>query len=74
MVKRNPDEYKGCVSLAVSRLSRVCCSNKCRDSFEKLNKGLKSTGISSSAECDLIIKESLNTLKLDSFYERIDIQ
>lgn len=23
LVKRNPDEYKGCVSLAVSRLSRV---------------------------------------------------
>ena len=23
LVKKNPDEYKGCVSLAVSRLSRV---------------------------------------------------
>lgn len=23
LVKRNPDEYKGCISLAVSRLSRV---------------------------------------------------
>ena len=23
LVKRNPDEYKGCVNLAVSRLSRV---------------------------------------------------
>lgn len=27
LVKKNPDEYKGCVSLAVSRLSRVC--NQC---------------------------------------------
>lgn len=26
LVKRNPDEYKGCVSLAVSRLSRVTIS------------------------------------------------
>lgn len=25
LVKKNPDEYKGCVSLAVSRLSRVSC-------------------------------------------------
>jgi len=24
LVKRNPEEYKGCVNLAVSRLSRVC--------------------------------------------------
>lgn len=24
LVKKNPEEYKGCVSLAVSRLSRVC--------------------------------------------------
>lgn len=23
LVKRNPDEYKGCINLAVSRLSRV---------------------------------------------------
>ena len=26
LVKKNPEEYKGCVSLAVSRLSRVCPS------------------------------------------------
>jgi AP-2 complex subunit alpha len=26
LVKRNPDEYKGCVNLAVSRLSRVSFS------------------------------------------------
>ncbi len=26
LVKRNPDEYKGCVNLAVSRLSRVSLS------------------------------------------------
>jgi AP-2 complex subunit alpha len=28
LVKRNPDEYKGCVNIAVSRLSRVSLSNK----------------------------------------------
>lgn len=27
LVKRNPEEYKGCVSLAVSRLSRVRCQS-----------------------------------------------
>ena len=27
LVKRNPDEYKGCVSLAVSRLSRIVTSS-----------------------------------------------
>jgi len=27
LVKKNPEEYKGCVSLAVSRLSRVFFSN-----------------------------------------------
>ena len=29
LVKKNPDEYKGCVSLAVSRLSRVRKKNQC---------------------------------------------
>ena len=27
LVKKNPDEYKGCVSLAVSRLSRIVTSS-----------------------------------------------
>lgn len=31
LVKKNPEEYKGCVSLAVSRLSRVSVSMKSRN-------------------------------------------
>ena len=27
LVKKNPEEYKGCVSLAVSRLSRIVTSS-----------------------------------------------
>ena len=27
LVKKNPDEYKGCISLAVSRLSRIVTSS-----------------------------------------------
>lgn len=37
LVKRNPDEYKGCVSLAVSRLSRVSTSwRRLREKFSVL--------------------------------------
>ena len=30
LVKKNPDEYKGCISLAVSRLSRVSVHSSCK--------------------------------------------
>lgn len=35
LVKKNPDEYKGCVSLAVSRLSRVWHSSLVRCVMER---------------------------------------
>ena len=36
LVKKNPDEYKGCVALAVSRLSRVPLVNFFLANFKKL--------------------------------------
>ena len=35
LVKRNPDEYKGCINLAVSRLSRVRHSTDSRSDSEQ---------------------------------------
>ena len=43
LVKKNPDEYKGCVALAVSRLSRV--SNMDLTQLECRLEGAKITGL-----------------------------